>query len=91
MDLETIAVPEKELNKLPRKERLEIRNEASQKLLLLALIFLAIITLRFIASYFQTVLTSYFSQKAMADLRHSVFGHLPKCQLNSLTKIQWGD
>jgi len=75
---ETIAVPQKELNKLPRKERLEIRNEASQKLLLLALIFLAIITLRFIASYFQTVLTSYFSQKAMADLRHDVFGHLQK-------------
>ncbi|HPH93652.1 MAG TPA: ABC transporter ATP-binding protein, partial [Candidatus Cloacimonas sp.] len=74
----TIAVPQKELNKLPRKERLEIRNEASQKLLLLALIFLAIITLRFIASYFQTVLTSYFSQKAMADLRHDVFGHLQK-------------
>ncbi len=49
-----------------------------KKLLLLALIFLAIITLRFIASYFQTVLTSYFSQKAMADLRHDVFGHLQK-------------
>ena len=74
----TIAVPKKELNKLPKEERLKVRNETVQKLLILALIFLAIITLRFIASYFQTVITAYFSQNAMADLRHDVFAHLQK-------------
>jgi len=78
IDSETIALPKIELNKLPKIERLNIRNEAVHKLLILALIFLAIIAMRFVASYFQIVCTSYFSQKAMADLRHDVFAHLQK-------------
>lgn len=74
----TLAVPKAELNKLPRTQRLAVRGEASNKLLGLALIFLGIITLRLITSYFQSVITAYFSQKAMADLRHDVFAHLQK-------------
>jgi len=74
----TIAVPKEELNKLPRTQRLAVRNEASNKLLVLALIFFGIITLRLVTSYFQSVITAYFSQKAMADLRHDVFAHLQK-------------
>lgn len=73
-----LAVPKTELNKLPRQERLAVRQEASHNLLILALIFLGIITLRLISSYFQTVTTTYFSQMAMADLRHDVFAHLQK-------------
>ncbi len=75
---ETIAIPKEQLKELPKAKRLEVRSDASKQLLILALIFLAIITLRFVASYFQTVFTAYFSQTAMADLRHDVFAHLQK-------------
>ncbi|GAB1366896.1 hypothetical protein MASR1M36_17670 [Candidatus Cloacimonadaceae bacterium] len=73
-----LAVPKTELSRLPRPKRLAVRQEASHNLLVLALIFLGIITLRLVASYFQTVTTTYFSQRAMADLRHDVFAHLQK-------------
>lgn len=73
-----IAVPKAELQKLPRESRLQVRSEASRNLLYLALIFFAIIVMRVITSYFQTVTTTYFSQMAMADLRHDLFAHLQK-------------
>lgn len=74
----TIAVPKEELNSMPRTERLAVRSEASNKLLILAAIFFLIISMRFVTTYFQTVVTSYFSQHAMKDLRHDVFFHLQK-------------
>lgn len=73
-----IAVAKAELLKLPRLDRLAVRGEASRSLFWLAVIFLSIITLRLITSYFQSVITAYFSQKAMADLRHDVFAHMQK-------------
>ena len=84
---ETIAIPKEQLKELPKAKRLEVRSDASKQLLILALIFLAIITLRFVASYFQTVFTAYFSQTAMADLRHDVA--IKKCLQNSLIPILW--
>lgn len=73
-----IAVAKAELLKLPRTDRLAVQGEASRMLFRLAMIFFAIILLRLITSYFQSVITAYFSQKAMADLRHDVFAHLQK-------------
>lgn len=78
IDSNTIAIPKDELKKIPNNKRLEVRSDASEKLLELAIIFLIIIIIRFIASYFQTIFTAYFSQNAMADLRHDVFAHLQK-------------
>lgn len=73
-----LAVSKEQLLELPRKERLAVRSEASRSLFYLALIFFGIITLRLVTSYLQSVITAYFSQMAMADLRHDVFSHLQK-------------
>ena len=73
-----LVVERSQMLKLPSKDRLAVRQEASQKLLYLALIFLAIITIRMVSSYFQSVITAKYSQLAMNDLRHDVFEHLEK-------------
>ncbi|MDY0150709.1 MAG: ABC transporter ATP-binding protein [Candidatus Cloacimonas sp.] len=73
-----LAVAKAELLKLPKTDRLAVRGEASRTLFYLAMIFLSIITLRLVTSYFQSVITAYFSQKAMADLRYDVFEHMQK-------------
>jgi len=53
-----------------------VRSEAYHKLLLLGLFFLSLTTIRFIASFFQTYITSWFSQYAMNNLRHDIFAHV---------------
>lgn len=73
-----IAVAKNELLQLPKNDRLAVRGEASRSLFFLALIFFGIVALRFVTSYLQSVVTAYFSQMAMADLRHDVFEHLQK-------------
>ncbi|HAN40818.1 MAG TPA: ABC transporter permease [Candidatus Cloacimonas sp.] len=73
-----IAVPKARLDKIPSRERFELRKESADQLVWLAVIFLVIIILRFISGYVQSVVTTYFSQMAMNDLRHDVFAHLQK-------------
>jgi len=73
-----LAVPRDLLNKMPGKDRLAVRAESAHELVWLALIFFGIILLRLISGYSQSVLTAYFSQMAMNDLRHDVFAHLQK-------------
>lgn len=73
-----IAVPKARLDKIPSRERFELRKESANQLVWLAVIFLVIIILRFISGYVQSVVTAYFSQMAMNDLRHDVFAHLQK-------------
>lgn len=73
-----LAVPKQFINSMPGKERLAVRAEAAHQLLWLALIFFGIILLRFASGYIQSVITAYFSQMAMNDLRHDVFAHLQK-------------
>ena len=73
-----IAVPKARLDKIPSRERFELRKESADQLVWLAVIFLVIIILRFISGYVQSVVTAYFSQMAMNDLRHDVFAHLQK-------------
>ncbi|MBM4398773.1 MAG: ABC transporter ATP-binding protein [Candidatus Cloacimonetes bacterium] len=78
LDNKTIAVSQSSIRKIPVNARKGLRNDAYHSLMLLALIFLGLTTLRFIASYFQVYLTNYFSQLAMNDLRHDVFAHVQK-------------
>jgi ATP-binding cassette subfamily B protein/subfamily B ATP-binding cassette protein MsbA len=73
-----IAISREHLNKVPKQERFQLRNEAANKLIWLALAFLIISIIRFIAGYFQVVITTTFSQKAMNDLRHDAFAHLQR-------------
>ncbi|HOH98034.1 MAG TPA: ABC transporter ATP-binding protein [Candidatus Cloacimonadota bacterium] len=73
-----IAVSREQMQNIPRLERLKIRSEASRALMYLALIFFGIILIRMVGSYFQSVITTTFSQKAMNDLRHDVFAHMQK-------------
>ncbi len=78
LDEKRIAIDRNQFDKLDIRDRLKVRSDASNNLLMLALIFLLIISLRMIGSYFQAYTTSYFSQMAMNDLRHDVFAHLQK-------------
>jgi ABC-type multidrug transport system fused ATPase/permease subunit len=73
-----LAVPRDILDRMPGKERLAVRAESAHQLVWLALIFFGIILLRLISGYSQSVITAYFSQMAMNDLRHDVFAHLQK-------------
>jgi len=74
----TLAVSREQMQEIPRLERLKIRSEASRALMFLALIFFGIILIRLVSSYFQSVITTTFSQRAMNDLRHDVFAHMQK-------------
>lgn len=73
-----LAVSQSEIKKIPVNVRKGLRKESYHALLILALIYLGLTTLRFIASFFQTYLTNYFSQLAMNDLRHDIFAHVQK-------------
>ena len=73
-----IAVAREQMLSLPRLDRLQVRKDSSNALLLLALLYFGIILIRFICGYTQAVLTTTFSQKAMNDLRHDVFEHMQK-------------
>ena len=71
-----IAVLRENLNRLPGTERIQVRSKAAHNLIWLALVYLVISLIRLFAGYFQSVITTTFSQKAMNDLRHDVFAHL---------------
>jgi ATP-binding cassette subfamily B multidrug efflux pump len=73
-----LAISQSEIRKIPISDRRGIRKDAYHNLLMLALLFLGLTTLRFIASFFQTYLTNYFSQLAMNDLRHDIFAHVQR-------------
>ena len=73
-----IAVPRQLLDQLPGNQRFELRKDSAHQLIWLALIFFVIILLRFVSGYIQSVITAYFSQMAMNDLRHDVFAHLQR-------------
>lgn len=78
LDDKRLAVDRDQFAKLDHKDMLKVRSEASHQLLMLALLFLIIISLRMVGSYFQAYTTSYFSQMAMNDLRHDIFAHLQR-------------
>lgn len=73
-----LAAPRDLVDKMPGKDRLAVRTEAARQLMWLALIFFGIILFRFVGGYAQSVITAYYSQMAMNDLRHDVFAHLQK-------------
>jgi ATP-binding cassette subfamily B protein/subfamily B ATP-binding cassette protein MsbA len=73
-----LAVSQTAIRKIPVAERKGLRKDSYHSLLMLALIFLGLTTLRFISSFFQAYLTNYYSQLAMNDLRHDVFAHVQK-------------
>ena len=73
-----LAVSQTEIRKVPMQLRKTLRKDSFHSLLMLALIFFGLTTLRFVASFFQTYLTNYFSQLAMNDLRHDIFAHVEK-------------
>lgn len=73
-----ILVTRETLNHIPGKDRIKIREDSSRSLMVLALIFFAIIAVRLVSMYAQSVITAYYSQMAMNDLRHDVFAHMQK-------------
>lgn len=81
-----IALEREQLNKIPGKERFQVRSEAAHSLIWLALAFFGISLMRFVAGYSQMVITTTFSQKAMNDMRHDVFAHLQRMPVQYFDK-----
>ncbi|MCB5246975.1 MAG: ATP-binding cassette domain-containing protein, partial [Candidatus Cloacimonetes bacterium] len=81
-----IALERDQLNKIPGEERFQVRSEAAHSLIWLALAFLGISLLRFVAGYSQMVITTTFSQKAMNDMRHDVFAHMQRMPVQYFDK-----
>ena len=81
-----LALERDQLNKIPGEERFQIRSEAAHSLIWLALIFLGISLMRFVAGYSQMVITTTFSQKAMNDMRHDVFAHMQRMPVQYFDK-----
>jgi len=73
-----VAVSQSAIKKVPITLRKTLRKDSFRSLLMLAMIFLGLTSLRFVASFFQTYLTNYFSQLAMNDLRHDIFAHVER-------------
>jgi ATP-binding cassette subfamily B protein/subfamily B ATP-binding cassette protein MsbA len=73
-----LAVVREDLHAMPGHQRIAVRSEAAQNLVYLAIAFLVIIILRLVSGYLQSVITAYYSQMAMNDLRHDVFAHLQR-------------
>lgn len=80
------AVSSTEVQKIPVSLRKTIRKDAFHSLLILAIIFFGITTLRFVFSFCQTYLTAYYAQLAMNDLRHDVFAHVQKMPVKFFDK-----
>lgn len=81
-----LALERDQLNKIPGEERFQARSEAAHSLIWLALAFLGISLLRFVAGYSQMVITTTFSQKAMNDMRHDVFAHMQRMPVQYFDK-----
>jgi ATP-binding cassette subfamily B protein/subfamily B ATP-binding cassette protein MsbA len=81
-----IAILRENLNRIPGKERLQVRSEAAHNLIWLALAFFVISLIRLIAGYLQSVITTTFAQRAMNDLRHDAFAHLQRMPVQYFDK-----
>lgn len=81
-----ILISRESLNLVPTQDRIKLREEAGKSLVVLALIFFGIIVLRAVSSYVQSVITAYYSQMAMNDLRHDVFEHMQKMPVQYFDK-----
>ena len=81
-----VAVSQSEIVKIPVSVRKGLRKESYNALIMLALIYLALTTIRFVASFLQTYLTNYFAQLAMNDLRHDIFAHVQKLPVKFFDK-----
>jgi ATP-binding cassette subfamily B protein/subfamily B ATP-binding cassette protein MsbA len=75
-----------DIYKLPVPDILELRNKSISTVTIIGLIFLVIVLIRFGIGYFQTVLTTIASQKAMHDLRSDLFAHLEKMPVTFFDK-----
>lgn len=81
-----LAVSQTVIKQVPMQLRKTLRKDSFHSLLMLALIFFGLTTLRFIASFLQTYLTNYFSQLAMNDLRHDIFAHVERMPIQFFDK-----
>ena len=86
MDNEFIFIPITEVNKLPVKDIIKIRQKDVSAVKTIGLIFLCIVLLKFVVDFFNMLVTTIASQKAMHDLRTDLFSHLERMPVSFFDK-----
>ncbi|MCD6327094.1 ABC transporter ATP-binding protein [bacterium] len=79
-----------QLAKLPIRDLMILRGNDLLGIKTLAIIYLSILVLNFIISYAHVYLMQYASQRALFDLRISLFGHIQKLPLSFFDKSPIG-
>jgi len=87
-----IAIPQAEIDRLlsetilSKDDLAKIRGSDVNRLYIYGAIFLIIIIIQFVFTYFQIYSINYAAQHAMYDLRRDVFGHVQKMPLSFFDK-----
>lgn len=80
------AIPSKVLTKFPMKERSILRDHSLKIVLYYGLAYLIIVFLKTFIQYYQLVITTVISQKAMNNLRSKLFAHLQRMPVSFFDK-----
>jgi ATP-binding cassette subfamily B protein/subfamily B ATP-binding cassette protein MsbA len=83
---EWLAISQPEMKRVPKAIRSSLRKDASKRLEFYGMLFFIAILIRLITNFFQVVLTSIFSQRAMRNLRMDLFKHLQKMPISFFDK-----
>ncbi|MCB5249666.1 MAG: ABC transporter ATP-binding protein [Candidatus Cloacimonadales bacterium] len=81
-----IAVPSSILAKLNIDDKLVVRKDSMNKIVLYGLAFLIFTLIKAVIQFLQLVITTIFSQKATNDLRSDLFHHLQKLPVSFFDK-----
>ena len=79
-------IPLNDISHLSIPEKLELRKKSVNFLFIIGAISFGLIILRTVISYFQTVITTIASQKAMHDLRSDLFYHVERMPVSFFDK-----
>ncbi len=86
LNINELLVSSETLAKLSLSETNVVRKKSLHMVMIYGLIFLCVIVLKLIVQYFQLILTTILSQKAMNDLRSDLFKHLERMPLSFFDK-----
>lgn len=83
---EKIIIPLSVVYSLPVDEIMLLRNKSVSTIKYIGILFLTIIIIKFFLQFFQLILTTIASQKAMHDLRSELFYHLERMPVSFFDK-----
>jgi ATP-binding cassette subfamily B protein/subfamily B ATP-binding cassette protein MsbA len=86
LENEYISIPMSYINTLSRDEITALRHQSFSAIWTIGIIFVSIVLIKFVIGFFQVVITTTASQKAMHDLRSDLFGHLERMPVSFFDK-----